>query len=407
MWLAILFLGLILTVTHAFYFSARLSRALELVFPRTGPWLRPMRLAYRAIACSLPVLMVGYVVYALIARPETIGPPDSRLYDYLVEVPFWLLTILSLQCTLVIVPLDLVGIGLARLGVAAGPRWRRRRHALVLLVCAGFLVYVPARVAHDASALEVRVHEVSSRDLPPGLDGFTIALVADMQADQYTGRERLAQMVDAANRARPDLVLIAGDMITRPPGYIELAAEQAARLRAPRGVIACIGDHDNFAYRDRARSLREVRGALARRGIEMVDNDVREIHAGGATIAVILATQNYVSRIDRDTTRRLLARAQSADVKILLSHQPAAQLIDDARAGGVDLFLSGHTHGGQVNFWLPFLDITPTRIENRYITGSYRLGDMTLVVSSGLGMSVAPFRYRSPATVDVIRLRRE
>ncbi|HKE15677.1 MAG TPA: metallophosphoesterase [Kofleriaceae bacterium] len=406
MWLAILFLGVVLTVLHALYFSARVTRALGHVFPRTAPWLRPLRIAYRVIACSLPVLMVGYVVYALIAEPETIGPPDSRIYDYLVEVPFWLLTIVSVQCSLVVIPLDLVHLGLARLGVAAGPRWRRRRHALVLLVCAAFVIHVPARAAHDASALQVRVHEVSSRTLPPGLDGFTIALVADMQADQYTGRERLAQMVDAANRARPDLVLIAGDMITRPPAYIELAAEQAARLRAPHGVLACIGDHDNFAYRDRARSLREVRAALARRGVEMVDNDVREIRAGGATIAVILATQNYVSSIDRDTTRRLLARAQAADLQILLSHQPAARLIDDARAGGVDLFLSGHTHGGQINFWLPFLDITPTRIENRYITGEYRLGDMTLVVSSGLGMSVAPFRYRAPATVDIIRLRR-
>jgi uncharacterized protein len=407
MWIAILFVGLFFFIAHAVYFSARVTRALEVVAPRSRPLLRPLRLAYLLVACSLPVLMLGYVVYALIARPETIGPPDSRIYDYLVEVPFWLVTIYSLQCSLLIVPLDLVHLGLARFGVAAGQHWRWRRNALALLVCAGFLVYVPARIAIDSSELEVRVHQVASADLPADLDGFEIALIADMQADQYTNVERLAQLVDAANRERPDLVLIAGDMITRAPRFIEVAAGQAARLSAPHGVLACIGDHDNFAYRDRGRSLREVREALARRGIQMLDNQVREIQVGGATVAVILATHNYVSRIDRETTRALLDRARGADLAVLLAHQPGGQLVADAAAGGVDLFLSGHTHGGQINFWFPFVDITPVRIENRYISGSYQVGDMLLTVSSGLGMSVAPFRYRSPATLDIVRLRRE
>ena len=98
-------------------------------------------------------------------------------------------------------------------------------------------------------------------------------------------------------------------------------------------MLACIGDHDNFAYRDRGRSLREVREALARRGIQMLDNEVREIRVGGATIAVILATNNYVSHIDRETTRALLARARGADLEILLAHQPGGQLVADARRG--------------------------------------------------------------------------
>ncbi|HYU16807.1 MAG TPA: metallophosphoesterase, partial [Candidatus Acidoferrum sp.] len=385
MWIAILFLGLAFFVGHALYFSARLKRATALVLPRTRHWLGPLRAAYLVVALSVPILSVGYLVYALIARPETIGPPDSRLYDYLVEVPFWLLTITSLQCSLVVVPIDLVHL--------APPRPAR-----VLCIAAATAAFVPARMALDATRLEVRVHEYASAELPAALDRFEIALIADMQADQYTGPERLSQLVDAANRAKPDLVLIAGDMITRAPRYIQLAAEQTARLRAPYGVLACIGDHDNFAYRDRERSLREVREALARRGVPMLDNQVRELRVGDARVALIFATQNYVSQIDRKTTRALLDRAAGADLVVLLSHQPAAQLIADARAGGVDLFLSGHTHGGQINLWLPFLDLTPARFETRYVSGPFQLGRMLLVVSNGLGMSLAPFRYRAPAT---------
>lgn len=406
MWLVIFFAGLVFFLAHAIWFSARLARAAATVFPRARPWLRPVRAVYLVVACSLPVLMLGYTVYALIARPETIGPPDSRAYDLLIELPFWLATITSLQISLLVAPIDLVHAALARFGIASGQRWVWRRSALVLAIAAGAAVFVPIRTALDRSSLEVRVTERWSDDLPAELDGFEIALIADMQADQYTGPERLRQLVSATNQARPDLVLIAGDMITRAPRYIEVAAAETARLRAPRGVFACIGDHDNFAYRDRARSLREVREALARHGVPMLDNEVRDIQVGGARLAVLFATNNYVSRIARDTARRLVARTAGADLRVLVAHQPGADLLEDARQGGIDLFLSGHTHGGQVNFWLPFYDLTPSRFETRYLTGSFRLDRMLLVVSSGLGMSVAPFRYRAPATLDVIRLRR-
>lgn len=406
MWFVILFGALALLVAHALYLGSRMRRALLLALPGSRRWVGPLRAAYLVVALSLPALMLIYTVYALIARPDTIGPPDSRIYDLLVELPFWLVTITSLQCSLLVIPIDLVHLGLARLGVAAGERWRRRRALLVLGVAVACAVHVPVRMAMDARSLEVRVHDLASPTLPAALDGFTIALVADMQADQYTGPERMSQLVDAANRARPDLVLIAGDMITRAPRFIDVAARETARLVAPRGVLACIGDHDNFAYRDRERSLREVREALARRGVPMLDNEVRQLRVGDADIAIVFATNNYVSRIDRDTTRRLLEQAAGADLRILLAHQPSRALVADARAGRVDLLLAGHTHGGQINFWLPFLDLTPARIENPYITGSFRLGDMLLVVSSGLGMSVAPFRYRSPATLDLVRLHR-
>jgi hypothetical protein len=229
MWLAILAASLVLLVLHALYVSRRMSRALEVVFPRSRPWLRALRTAYLLVACSLPVLVVGYALYAVIARPDQLGAPESWLYDLLVLYPFWLVTLITFQCTLLVAPLDLLHIGLARLGVAAGQRWVRRRNALVLVIAAVFAVYVPARVIHDGRSLELRTHRFVSADLPPDLDGFKIALVADLQADRYTDEARLAQLVDKVNRGSPDLVVIAGDMITRAPRYIEPAAQQAGR----------------------------------------------------------------------------------------------------------------------------------------------------------------------------------
>ena len=404
-WLVILGVSLVLFALHAVYVSRRMSRALEAVLPRLRPHLRRIRIAYLVVACSLPVLLVGYAAWALVTRPEAIGAPESWVYDVFILYPFWLVTLVSFQVTLLVVPLDLVHLGLARLGVLAGDRWRRRRHALVLAIAAVFAVYVPARVIVDGRSLEVRRHTHTSAEVPPALDGFRIALVGDLQADRYTDEARMAQLVDAANRMEPDLVLIAGDMITRAPQYIEPAAEQAGRLRAEHGVLAAIGDHDNFAYLDRERSLREVQEALARHGVPMLDNEVRRIQVGGAEIAVVLATHNYVNPIDPDTLRRLLERTAGSDVQVVVAHQTSPELLELAREAGVELFLGAHTHGGQVRFWLPLLDLTPARLETRYVEGSYRLGAMTLVVTAGLGMSVTPLRYRSPASVDVIELR--
>jgi predicted MPP superfamily phosphohydrolase len=407
MWIAILVTGLVVAIAHAVYFGRRVTRALEIVLPGTRRWHGAGRRVHLVIGCSLPVLLVGFIVYALVARPDSISPPDSRIYAYAVELPFWFVTVWSLQVSLLVLPIDVLHRVAARLGVLAGQRWVWRRNALVLAIAGAFLVYVPLRAVMDGRGLEVRVHEVVRPDLAPALDGLTIALVADMQADQFTGEARLAQLVDAVNAARPDLVVIAGDMITRAPRYAEVAAQAAGRLRARLGVLACIGDHENFSYRDRARSVREVREAMARHGVPMLDNEVRTIDAGGgATVAVVLATNNYVSRIAPEDTARLLQAARGADLRVLCSHQASAALLGAARDAGVELFLAGHTHGGQVVFWLPFAELTPARFETPFLYGAHRIGDMTLVVTSGLGMSVAPLRYRSPASIDLVRLRK-
>ena len=412
MWLAILVVGVAFFVGHSIYISGRLGRAVRALAPGAARAVRRVRLAYLIVACSLPLSVVIYMIYAALARPDSVGLPESRAYDYLVAYPFWLVTLWSLQVSLLIIPLDLVLLGLERVARrvgwawAAGPRAARRRHAAVLLVAAALAVYVPVRIGLDDRSLTVRSYQLSSPDLPADLDGVTVALISDLHADRHTGPARLDQLVQAVNRAHPDLVLIAGDLISGPPEYMELAGRTVGALRAPLGVWACIGDHDNFAYRDRARSRRELRQALARHGVAMLDNQVETVAVGTAHIALVFATNNYIARIDRATTAALLARARRADLQILLTHQPGRQLLADAEAGGVDLFLAGHTHGGQVRFWLPPFDVSPARLETPYITGGYRLGKMLLVVTSGLGTSVAPYRYRAPATVELIHLRR-
>lgn len=409
MWLAILILAPVAIVLLGHYLSGQLVRAVQSLAPRRARAARLVRRIYLAIMYSVPALIVLWIGYVLIARPEQMSAPTHWLFDYAVVFPFWFFTLWSLQCALLIAPVHLLAWGSNKARAPLPARWDRRRHGFVLLVAAIFAVYMPIRIAIDMRSLQVREYEVASAELPEVLDGFRIALIADPQADEFTGRARLKQLVDAVNRERPDLVLIAGDIISRDPAYIEMAAEILGRLHAPHGVVSCIGDHENFAYRDRKRSVREVREGLEAHGIAMLDNQVRWVVVGEARLAVVVATDNYITPLGGTEARSLVARVSDADFAAVLTHQARTPLLAAAREAGIELVLAGHTHGGQDRFWMPGFDLVPVRIETPYITGRFtggELGTMDLIVSSGLGTSVVPFRYRSPATAEIITLRR-
>ena len=69
-----------------------------------------------------------------------------------------------------------------------------------------------------------------------------------------------------------------------------------------------------------------------------------------------------------------------------------------------DLFLAGHTHGGQITFLFPFLNLTPTMFETKYIRGKYEMGKMLIIITRGLGMSLVPMRYNSTPEITIINV---
>ncbi|MBT8492885.1 MAG: metallophosphoesterase [Deltaproteobacteria bacterium] len=406
MWFIFFFAFIAIAVLHAMYFSRTLLDAIEEVWPRVRPRRRLLRRSYLVLACSMPVLLLLFVIYIFIASPDSWAFPENDALDVLLVYPYWFVTIWSFQCSLFIVPLGLVHWLLRKAGRANGRSWERRRRFAVLAIAIVFLVYVPARTIHDRTTLETRQYQLLVDDLPVDLDGFKVALVSDPQADRYTGDDSLAEMVDAVNAEKPDLVLVAGDIITRSPEYIDMAARQLGRLEARHGVYSCVGDHDNFMYRDRERSVREVKEGLARYGVPMLDNQVVDLEVGDATLAVVVATNNYVTRLGPGTARKLISGASSADARVLVAHQSGDALISAARDGGIHLFAAGHTHGGQVSFVTPLGLLVLAEIETPYVVGRYQVGPMALVVSAGIGMSVTPFRYHSPKSVDVVTFKR-
>jgi hypothetical protein len=91
-------------------------------------------------------------------------------------------------------------------------------------------------------------------------------------------------------------------------------------------------------------------------------------------------------------------------LRILLSHQPAEHVVEQAASHGYDLILAGHTHGGQIVLHPLGIPFTPSMRETKFYSGVYRLGESTVVVTNGVGLTLAPIRYHAPAEITSIVL---
>ncbi|MBA3819723.1 MAG: metallophosphoesterase, partial [Deltaproteobacteria bacterium] len=266
--------------------------------------------------------------------------------------------------------------------------------------------YTPIRIVAECGALRVRHHQVESASgaARSAAAPFRIAFVADIQQDAHTDAERAAAVVARVNATRPDLVLSGGDWINTGPDYIAAAAKTAGALRSRLGTYSVRGDHEHFGYVDRERSVGEVERALAAEGVAMVSNQIRWFDHAGKRIGVLFLDYNYLHHTDDPTIAALIAGLAGADYSILVTHQfdaHVAELVKDR----IDLVLGAHTHGGQVNPVLGVVHVPLARLETVYIDGRYQLGTTTVIVTAGVGYSLVPFRYASPASIEILELR--
>jgi predicted MPP superfamily phosphohydrolase len=179
-------------------------------------------------------------------------------------------------------------------------------------------------------------------------------------------------------------------------------------IHSKYGIYSCVGDHDNWAYRnDNERSRMEITKALAEQNIFMYDDKKISLLIDEAKIGITFATETYPKRISLNALDSLVDHSASDNnLNIMLVHQPRQVVIDAAVKKHYDLILAGHTHGGQITFLFPFINLTPTLIETNRIKGDFYFGKTMMVVTPGLGMSIAPVRYNSTPEVTVIDIKK-
>jgi predicted MPP superfamily phosphohydrolase len=405
MWIILrLVIGISLLVLIEIYFIKKIGLSTKYLFPsffkKSYPLVRRVFLIWLNLYPA--VLVIVFIYFAITAN--YVLSPESWIIDYLLIYPFWIMFILMFQAGIYFLLLDLLKFMLLPVYKKHKELTLRIQSVIVFLVVSFFLLYIPIRVIYDYNAISVRIVQYTKPSLPQSLSGFKIAFISDIQTDHYTNELRVNNFINEINSLSPDVVLIAGDFITTGPNHIEQSADLVGKLNANYGVYSCIGDHDNWAYRnDYPRSIKEISTALEKNDVEIVDNSQRIINVDDSIIGVTFITNTYVGTIEQSLLDSLASNS-NGNLKIFLTHQPRPYLIEAARKNNYHLFLAGHTHGGQISLVFPFIQLTPTLIETRYVRGNFWFDDMLMIVNRGLGMSLAPIRYNSTPEITLITL---
>ena len=226
-----------------------------------------------------------------------------------------------------------------------------------------------------------------------------VALLSDLHiGSPWWDLERAAELVRVTNETKPDVILLAGDYTINGVKFgtridIEPIAKVLAGFEAPHGTIAVLGNHDEYNDRQRTRQ------ALEANGITVLENEAKTFDHGGRPVSIAGYADFYEGYA---WPERAFAKAAPNGPVVALVHEP------DIFANHYDrpaITLAGHTHGGQVA--LPFLGrpVVPSDFGQRFAVGHVVEDGHHLFVTTGVGTSIYPVRFRVPPEIALLTLR--
>lgn len=259
------------------------------------------------------------------------------------------------------------------------------------------LAFVAGGVAVRQALAGPRVRRLELRlaRWPRALDGFRVVQLSDVHIGPLLGREFARRVTRQANALEPDLVAVTGDLVD---GRVEQLGEEVApfaELRARHGVFFVTGNHDHYS------GARAWTGRVRELGMRVLRNErvaIGEGDAGFDLVGVDDHRGNPLAADGREDLERALAGRDPRRPALLLAHDPIT--FRRAAGRGIDLQLSGHTHGGQI--W-PFGYLV--RLAVPWVAGLHRREGSLLYVSRGTGFWGPAMRLGAPAEITEIRLR--
>ncbi|WP_299086724.1 metallophosphoesterase [uncultured Metabacillus sp.] len=246
--------------------------------------------------------------------------------------------------------------------------------------------YTYARFIEPA-LLDITKHSITHEKIPVAFDGFKIVQFSDTHLSDFFTLDRLETVVKKINELSPDLLFFTGDLMDEPNQYTEInkIVPVLEKLHAPFGKYAVYGNHDHGGY-----GTDIYKNVIKMAGFILLQNEATNVTMlDGSKIGVAGIDDLMLGKPSYEGT---LGNLNKDVFNILLAHEPDAAL--DAKRFHVDLQLSGHSHGGQIQ--LPFYGplITPP-FASVYSEGMYEVDEIKLYVNRGLGTTRLPFRFLS------------
>ena len=356
-------------------------------------FVRPLSVG-RAGKIGLGVLLLLIAEHHLVTRTFFGSMASPEVPGQVLVVLGWAFASLILLALLLLTR-DLVGIvvwalrgrtgrvllGGSRLGIALG---------LISTGLSAVGVWQAIRVP------DVKTMEIVLPRLPAELDGLSIVQLTDLHASRLLQAPWLQAVVNKTNALKPDLILITGDLVDGSPRARVDDVQPLKDLRARYGVFAIPGNHEYYV--DYVHWL----PAFEHLGLHMLLNEHVLITHNGRDLVLAGVTDKAAQpfKLPEPDIIKALKGAPAGDPVILLSHRPGGALLNAGQ--GVDLQLSGHTHGGQI--------LGPHLIakwaNEGFVSGLYAVAGMQLYVSNGTGLwNGFPVRLGRPSEITEIVLR--
>ena len=257
------------------------------------------------------------------------------------------------------------------------------------VVATGYAVFI------QRSDLALREVDIAIAGLPHELDGLRIVQLSDIHLSPFLSERELARAVDMANECRAHLHLVTGDLITSSSDPLDSCIGQLARLRSDAGALGCLGNHEIYAD---AENYVEEQG-MRRAGIDFLRTGSRTLTFKGKQINFAGVDYQRMGSHYLVGAEKLIRPGMT---NILLSHNP--DVFPVAARQGFDLTISGHTHGGQINFEILHRNLNIASFYTPYVSGLYREGNRSVYVTRGIGTVGVPARLGAPPEVALIRL---
>jgi uncharacterized protein len=233
--------------------------------------------------------------------------------------------------------------------------------------------------------------------LPPGLDGLRIVQICDLHIGGLLGRPFVEQVVATVNRLAADLVVIVGDLVDGTVAELRPALAPLTTLRSRYGTFFVTGNHEYYTRTP----TREWLAELERIGMRVLLNQRVELGSGDARFILAGVADHGAARFPAEgppeDVAQALAGRDPSQVVVLLAHQP--RTVFAAARLGVDLQLSGHTHGGQIQPWGALV-----RLQQPFVRGLHRMDKTQIYVSNGTGFWGPPMRLGAPAEITEVVL---
>ena len=257
--------------------------------------------------------------------------------------------------------------------------------------------------------LEVRHIDIYSRELPKAFDGYRIAQFTDAHVGTLTGNryKMLTRVIDSLNAQNADAIVFTGDLQNMQPSELYPVQDLLKSLHAKDGVFSVLGNHDYSQYIKadpavKAANEREVISRERQFGWTVLLNEHHTIRRGKDSLVIAGEENDGLPPFpDRGDINKTLEGISPSAYVVMLQHDPSAWRRSILPKSQVQLTLSGHTHGGQIQLF----GLRPTMLTSKEDYGLYLDGNRALYVSAGIS-GLIPFRFGIPGEISVITLHK-